>query len=407
MSYRTLVLPVLLLLFGAAAAAPQDKPRPPESAPTLKRLRPGREKKADAGRQQADAEGEEEDPVRIETSLVVCPVMVFDRQGRAVQGLGREDFAVTEEGRPQVVGTLTPGDDVSVPRSIVLVMDYSGSMRPFMKTSVEAAKRLVDQLGPRDRMAVVTDDVKLLVEFTADKAELKSKLETLKGKAEHHDAMSGWGTGHSLQYTALLATLREMFDDEDVRPVIIFQTDGDELAILRKSSDADERPPRGLPAREPTLAEIFKAAERSRATIYSVIPGVRLIGLAPGEAEVKLKTLGEQLSREPFARNLPRTGPMSLEEFVNVRAGQYIQMQRALFELAKLTGGWADFLEDPSQADAVYSRILSDINKRYVLAYYPDNKAHDGKRRRVSIEVRGHPEYTVWGRKSYYAPGQE
>ena len=24
---------------------------------------------------------------------------------------------------------------------------------------------------------------------------------------------------------------------------------------------------------------------------------------------------------------------------------------------------------------------------------------------REQLEVRGHPEYTVWGRKSYYAPG--
>jgi VWFA-related protein len=409
MSYRIAVLAVLLLLFGAGSAAPQDKHAPQESAPTLKRLRPRGEKKAaDAtGRQKPGAEVDEDEPVRIETSLVVCPVMVLDRQGRAVRGLTREDFLVTEDGRPQLIGTFTTGDDATVPRSIVLIMDYSGSMLPYIKTSVEAAKRLVDQLGPRDRMAVVTDDVKLLVDFTADKAELKSRLEKLKGKADSGDARRGWGSGHSLQYTALLATLREMFDEEDIRPVIIFQTDGDELNILRKSSVEEARPPKGGDAREPGLAEVFKTAERSRATVYSVIPGVRLIGLGPGEADAKLKTLGEQLARDPLLRRMSRGGPVPFEEFVNVRAGLYVQMQRTLFDLAKLTGGWADFLEDPSQADAVYTRILSDINKRYVLAYYPDDKAHDGKRRRVSIEVRGHPEYTVWGRKSYYAPDPE
>ena len=42
---------------------------------------------------------------------------------------------------------------------------------------------------------------------------------------------------------------------------------------------------------------------------------------------------------------------------------------------------------------------------RYVVGFYPANKERDGKRRRVQVEVRGHPEYTVWGRKSYYAPG--
>jgi hypothetical protein len=47
---------------------------------------------------------------------------------------------------------------------------------------------------------------------------------------------------------------------------------------------------------------------------------------------------------------------------------------------------------------------LSDINRRNVIGYYSTNKEHDGKRRKVNVEVRGHPEYTVMGRKSYLAP---
>jgi hypothetical protein len=82
-------------------------------------------------------------------------------------------------------------------------------------------------------------------------------------------------------------------------------------------------------------------------------------------------------------------------------------MQLALSELAKYTGGWTDFLERPDQAGEIYARILDDINKRYIIGYYPTNRTRDGKRRKVSIEVLRHPEYTVWGRKTYYAPGPE
>jgi hypothetical protein len=81
--------------------------------------------------------------------------------------------------------------------------------------------------------------------------------------------------------------------------------------------------------------------------------------------------------------------------------------QNALAFLAGITGGWADFLEEPEQATKVYSRILSDMNRRYVVGYYPSNKQHDGKRRIIKIEVRGHPDYTVHGRGSYYARGPE
>jgi hypothetical protein len=44
------------------------------------------------------------------------------------------------------------------------------------------------------------------------------------------------------------------------------------------------------------------------------------------------------------------------------------------------------------------------MNRRYIIGYYPTNKEHDGTRRTVKIGVRGHPEYVVLARKSYYAP---
>jgi len=76
----------------------------------------------------------------------------------------------------------------------------------------------------------------------------------------------------------------------------------------------------------------------------------------------------------------------------------------ALASLAKGTGAWADYLEQPEQANELYTRVLNDINRRYVIGYYPTNRTRDGKRRKVSIEVRGHPEYIVVGRKTYFAP---
>jgi len=47
---------------------------------------------------------------------------------------------------------------------------------------------------------------------------------------------------------------------------------------------------------------------------------------------------------------------------------------------------------------------LSDINERYIVGYYPTNKERDGKRRKITIEVKGHPDYTILGRRTYLAP---
>ncbi|MET0645937.1 MAG: VWA domain-containing protein [Pyrinomonadaceae bacterium] len=418
---------LLLLASGAARAQTQE---PPEKPPRLKRdhfgkslerLRWDAEQKraveaARAGAKKGEVGEEEEDEVvRVETSLVVCDVLVLDSQGRAVTGLGREDFLITEDGRPQEVGDFALGDSANVPRSIVLILDYSGSMRPFIANSVLAAKLLVDQLNPRDRMALVTDNVELLVDFTRDKEKLRKKLDDLKRKAISEDFTPG-KYGKSLQYSALMATLRELFDEEDTRPIVIFQTDGDELSLLRGSSvpvyELSGMSSKSLQAMRAkveakraqfSIEDVFQTAERSRATIYTVIPGVRLIGLEPGEEPVKAKAL-----RSAYEATMTVTGNAEVdalrEPVLEYIVRYWPQHQLTLDDLSKLTGGRTSFLEKPSQATGVYADIFNDIGRRYVVGFYPTNKERDGKRRRVQIDVRGHPEYTVWGRKSYYAP---
>ena len=423
-----LCLLLLLAAHGAAGAQAPPTPAPTAEAPprlrrdfgsSLGRLRWDAEQKravevAPEGAARGAGGDEEDEVVRVETSLVVCDVLVLDAKGRAVRGLKREDFLVTEEGRPQEVGAFAPGDSANVPRSIVLIIDYSGSMHPFIENSVEAAKTLVDKLAPRDRMALVTDDVELLVDFTRDKALLKGKLDGLKRRATSRSGSYFARFGRSRQYSALMATLREMFDEEDARPIVILQSDGDELAGLRDSPLSLYMPPRppGMSdeawraaraaaegnRNQFSIADVFREAERSRATVYTVIPGVRFIGLKPGEEREK-----EQALRNAFEKSSPASAARGgLLEYTLRRTPP---QQLALYGLSKLTGGWTDFLEEPSQAADVYGRILADINLRYVVGFYPANKGRDGKRRRVQVEVRGHPEYLVWGRKSYYAPG--
>lgn len=80
------------------------------------------------------------------------------------------------------------------------------------------------------------------------------------------------------------------------------------------------------------------------------------------------------------------------------------KLQSALSAVAPLTGGWTEYLETPGQAEDIYARIFSDINQRYIVGYYPTNKERDGKRRKIEFKVKGHPEYQVYGRLSYFAP---
>ena len=287
-----------------------------------------------------------------------------------------------------------------VPRSIVLIIDYSGSQRPFIENSVAAAKTLVDRLKPNDHMAIVTDDVALLVDFTKEKRKLKDGLDSLRKKAK-----SG-RPGRSEQYSALLATLKELVGAAE-RPIIIFQTDGDELDRLRNANSSN------IPAtphdqfKEYSLEDIYTTAEKTRTTIYAVIPGVRFAGVPPGEHVDRARTLFEKLFQSQqewggWRRSLTPT----FEGYLRSRAQLSLRQQLALAGVAKLTGGWAEHLEEPGQAAGIYDRIFAGIERRYILTYYPTNTRRDGKLRRVDIKVRNHPEYTIWGKKSYYADSQ-
>jgi hypothetical protein len=83
---------------------------------------------------------------------------VLDPRGNPVTDLTGEDFLISEDDKPQQIGLFSPGDSKNISRSIVLIIDYSGSQYPFLQSSIAAAKLLVDKLTPRDQMAIVTDD---------------------------------------------------------------------------------------------------------------------------------------------------------------------------------------------------------------------------------------------------------
>jgi len=402
----------MMVALCAALASPfvnystwaQEKQRREEFGSSLKRLKWDEKERKAVETKKGDERSDSGEVIRVETSLAVFDILALDKEGRAVSGLSKDDFIVAEDGAPQEVASLSPGDGSTVPRSIVLIIDYSGSQRPFIENSVAAAKTLVDKLKPNDRMAIVTDDVSLLVDFTRDKRKLKDALDSLRKKAK-----SG-RPGRSEQYSALLATLKELIGGAE-RPIIIFQTDGDELGRLRNAANPapDENIPHTIrdQFKEYSLEDIYTTAEKTRTTVYAVIPGVRFAGIPPEEHLERARTLFERLFQSRGEWSGWRRAPTPMfEDYLRSRARTILRQQLALAGVAKLTGGWAEYLEEPEQAAGIYDRILWGIERRYILTYYPTNTRRDGKLRRVEIKVRSHPEYVIWGKKSYYAESQ-
>ncbi|MEW6208018.1 MAG: VWA domain-containing protein [Acidobacteriota bacterium] len=406
---------VLIILLVCAQLAAQSPRKREKFGSSLKRLKwdEARKTAVETQKKKSDKTNSkrDEEPIRLETLFVSMDVTVSD-SSRFVTGLAKDDFILTEDGQPQQIASFAKGDDARLPRSIILVIDYSGSQLPYLQSSVSAARALIDKLAPADEMAIVTDDIELLIHFTKDKTRLKAALDHLLKQATANKGEDLFGRfraarrGKTLQFSALFAALRELVRD-DARTIIIFQTDGDEAFTFRDQPEADDYL-WNMPRREYGLADIYAAAARSRATIYSLIVGERLSGLPTEQLYEQGRRMLARVERARYASDEEylrhaRIFPLT-DAKVKLLTDRFLRAQEATARVAELTGGWSAFFERSEQAAQLYERILDDIFNRYVIGYYPANVARDGRFRRVKIEVRGHPEYTVHGRAGYFAP---
>src|SRR4051812_33700077 len=84
----------------------------------------------------------DDDPIKVDTNLVVSDVLVLNKNGNVILGLKREDFTVTENGISKALDLFSDGTGKRIPRAIVLIMDYSGSELPYLSESIIAARLL-------------------------------------------------------------------------------------------------------------------------------------------------------------------------------------------------------------------------------------------------------------------------
>ena len=334
------------------------------------------------------AEGDE---IHVETDLVLSDILVQDKHGNPVVGLIPGDFEVTENGRSQRIEVFGYGSN-AVPRSIILIIDHSLSQWSYLDTSIDAARILVDSLGPQDKMAIVSDDVKLIADLTADKDLLKLGLESLRDKSRRGEF------GKSYQYSALMAVLNERIRRDGTRNMVIFQSDGDQFALIGSE--------RSYGKGSYSFDDVIESAERKGVTIYTVFTGANLGGLSRKEMFEHTKKVIEDESYAIAVVSAKKAapGPIKLKsDYVISRAERILMDENAVCELARRTGGTAQSLSSPGRAPEIYANILEDAGRRYVIGYYPMAPDRTTSRRDVRITVRKNKGYEVIGGRSYVA----
>jgi Ca-activated chloride channel family protein len=175
MSFSRSSAAVLLMVCGLTAArgqsvapetAPSQAPSPVQSSPET------------AGSSTAD----EKIPVlKVNVKLVNVFTNVTDATGAIVGGLSKDDFAVTEDGRPQRIAVFERQSEL--PLNLVLAIDTSGSVRKDLPIEQGAARKFVHaMMRSQDQMSLMefSTEVRQVVPFTNQANKIDRGLSSLR-----------------------------------------------------------------------------------------------------------------------------------------------------------------------------------------------------------------------------------
>ena len=121
-------------------------------------------------------------PIRIKTDLVTLTLTVTDTYGRYVSGLGKNAFAITDNGKPQ---DITFFSDSDAPVSLGILFDISGSMSgQKIAKARQALSRFIATSHPSDEYYLIAFNqrAQLLMDRTRDGDAVLSKLTLVQPK---------------------------------------------------------------------------------------------------------------------------------------------------------------------------------------------------------------------------------
>ena len=305
----------------------------------------------------------QDDPIKIDSSIVRLNVGVVDQRGRPITSLDRTSFAIYEDGIKQEISRFEAS---TAPFSVVMLLDMSGSTKSFRPNIKLSAARFLDALAPDDRVAVVEfySKVNLLSDFSADKRLAAQSIELANGQGETN------------LYKALQFALERLSNERTRRKAIVVLTDGvdtnarnDDRKIL--SSKPESEMATALKAESSgAFNKLLRDADLQGVTIY------------------------------PLA--LPTGDPKRLADPTPLQFALYDNSRRRLQLIADRTGGRLNAINRLEEMGKLYAIVAADLRTLYTIEYDPSNDKHDGQWRTVKIEVPG-TELIARSRQGYFA----
>lgn len=306
---------------------------------------------------------DDEDAIKLESTLVQVPVTVTNTRGAYVTNLTARDFALYEDGVKQDIEFFKP---VEAPFSVALLVDSSNSTADQLQEIRDSVAAFLDNMRTDDRAMIIefNDSVGTICELTSDKARLRESLKEIKG-------------GEFTQvYEAVYTAVWEKFENVEGRKAVILFSDGIDTA----SYEIKE---------EDTLDAIV---EMEDVIVYPIRYGTKRDVLKRLARRYK-PDFNEQF--DDAEKCVPEDERLKLDRAYR-KADTYLQ------QLAESSGGVTEYADSLADLRGALGRIATELRQQYLLGYYPSNTRRTRLARRIKVEipqggfrVRARPAYTI------------
>jgi len=367
--------------------------------------------------------------IKVQAREVLLPVTVRDKHGALVTNLQMSDFTLAEDGRAQVIKSLT--HESNMPFAVGLLVDTSRSVSGAMEDERKAADKFVDQMLGGDPKAAADPatakpatasatpdpaktpakgdqaflihfdhEVELLQDFTPSREKLHREIGEM-GPTPHsqndsqgpettgddRDKQRG-GRGGTQLYDAIFLASDELMKPKDGRKALVVFSDG----VDRGSKE--------------TMTEAIDSADHANLSIYTVY----------FKGEQERSDMGGFPGGHRGGGGWPGGGgggyPGGGGGYPGGNGGgrrpsePQVDGKKIMEKIASQTGGRYFDTKKKQDLEEIYGLIADELHGQYLLTYTPDKEDNDGGYHKVELKTKN-GDLTVVTRAGYYAPGAD
>lgn len=379
-------------------------------------------------------------------NLVMVPVVVRDKTGRAIGSLTKENFLLLDKGKPQQISRFTVekwsldgpstvvkpndtegGSDRMPPANMpdryvgYLFDDVHVSAGDLMQVRNAAEKHMMSELRPSDRAAIFTTSGQVVSDFTDDLGKLRQTLARLTPRPI---ARSGVQQCPDISfYQADLIVNRNdslALQAATLEVMACMSMDGSQLRAAQQMAQgaAQNVLSAGHHETQVSMSVLLDTVMRMAA-----MPGQRnLILVSPGfytlveDREDEAKLMDRAIHANVIinalnARGLYTLGTDASRRVVNTQAEivkNRMERESAMAEediMAELTAGTGGrYFHNNNDLYEGFHELATLPEFYYLLGFQPQNLKLDGSFHALKVTIAGKGDYALQARRGYYAP---